>query len=139
MQLQWLQNQLAHCREAGERVLILSHQPILPESCNPNCLVWNYQDVLDVLRRYPDVVMASLAGHAHKGGYRRDAVSGIHFRVVEAVLETSPPHHSYALVDVYADRIHVRGFGDCQSAVYYCDHQSIPKPKTNAQPLLSLG
>jgi manganese-dependent ADP-ribose/CDP-alcohol diphosphatase len=139
MQLLWLQNQLAHCREAGERVLILSHQPILPESCNPNCLVWNYQDVLDVLRRYPDVVMASLAGHAHKGGYRRDAVSGIHFRVVEAVLETSPPHHSYALVDVYADRIHVRGFGDCQSAVYWCGHQSIPKPKTNAQPLLSLG
>jgi manganese-dependent ADP-ribose/CDP-alcohol diphosphatase len=131
VQLQWLHDQLSHCREEGERVLILSHQPILPESCSPNCLMWNYHDVLDVLRRYPDVVMASLAGHAHKGGYRRDAVSGIHFRVVEAVLETPPPHHSYALVDVYADRIHVRGFGDCQSAVYWCDHQSILHTQSN--------
>jgi len=125
IQLEWLRHELESARKKDERVLILSHQPILPSSSSPVCLMWNYKEVLAVLREYKDVVVASLSGHAHKGGYQRDKVSGIHFRVFEAVLENPDPHKTYAMLDIFNDRIQVRGYGNCRSAVYSFDHQPI--------------
>jgi manganese-dependent ADP-ribose/CDP-alcohol diphosphatase len=124
VQLQWLQSQLEAARRGNEKVIVLSHQPILPGSTNPVCLMWNYKEVLAVLRDYKDVVVASFAGHAHKGGYQRD-VSGIHFRVFEAVLENPDPHKTYAVIKVYEDRLKIKGYGNCSSAVYKFDHQPL--------------
>jgi manganese-dependent ADP-ribose/CDP-alcohol diphosphatase len=121
-QLEWLHSVLSEARTNNEKVLLFSHQPIHPESSWPTCLIWNYDEVLDILRSYSDVVLASFAGHAHKGGYVRDDVSGIHFRTVEAVLESSPPIRTYAIVDVFDDRLVIRGEGDCLSDVYELDH-----------------
>jgi len=137
-QLKWLRNTLQDARELGQHVIVLSHNPIHPESSNPVCLIWNFQEVLDILRLYKDVVVASFSGHAHKGGYCRDEESGIHFRVVEAALENRP-EKTYAMVDVYTDsrtnksdddskrsasspRLVLRGFGNCVSAVYDFEH-----------------
>ena len=75
--------------------------------------------------------MASISGHAHKGGYARDARSGIHFRVLEAALETPPPDMTYALLEVYDDSLVVHGFGDCKSATYSLDHQALPETVTD--------
>jgi manganese-dependent ADP-ribose/CDP-alcohol diphosphatase len=122
VQLQWLKDELERVRRRKERCIVLSHQPILPGSSSPVCLMWNYREVLAILRQYSDVVVASLAGHAHQGGYQRDR-SGIHFRVVEATLETPAPDKTYAMVDFYTDRLQIRGFGDCKSASYLFDHQ----------------
>jgi len=121
-QLQWLQETLQQARDAQEKVIILSHQPILPGSSSPVCLVWNYDEVLAVLREYSDVVVVSLSGHAHKGGYERDEESGIHFRVIEAALESPSPIKTYGMVDMYDDRLVIRGFGECTSAEYDFDH-----------------
>jgi manganese-dependent ADP-ribose/CDP-alcohol diphosphatase len=129
LQLQWLHATLEQARNDNERVIVVSHQPILPGSTNPVCLMWNYREVLLTLRQYSDVVLASFSGHAHKGGYERDDKSGIHFRVFEAVLENPHPHKTYAMVDVHADRIHIRGFGNCKSAVYpLSERQQIRRP-----------
>lgn len=129
-QLEWLRSELRAAREAAssgdgdgrrrhrQKVVILSHQPIHPDSSNPVCLVWNYPSVLDLLREYSDVVVASFAGHAHRGGYALDAASKIHFRVVEAVLESPPPVATFGILDVYDDRLELTGHGDCESAVY---------------------
>jgi len=122
MQLEWLRNTLSEARKKGDKVIILSHQPILPGSSSPVCLVWNYSEVLHVLRDFRDVVTASFSGHAHKGGYRRDEKSGIHFRVFEAALENPDPHKTYAMVSVHDDRLEITGFGNCESAVYNLDH-----------------
>jgi manganese-dependent ADP-ribose/CDP-alcohol diphosphatase len=121
VQLEWLRNQLEEVRQSGGKAIILSHQPILPASSSPVCLVWNYRELLACLREFADVIVASFAGHAHKGGYRRDR-SGIHFRVFEAALENPHPHKTYAIVDVFDDRLVVKGFGNCKSAVYDFDH-----------------
>jgi len=121
-QLEWLQHSLQLARDNDEKVIIFSHQPIHPGSSWPTCLVWNYDEVLDILRSYKDVIIASFSGHAHKGGYIRDEESGIHFRSVEAVLESSPPIRTYAIVDVFEDRLVFRGEGDCLSDVYDLDH-----------------
>jgi manganese-dependent ADP-ribose/CDP-alcohol diphosphatase len=134
VQLEWLENELDQARKRQERCIIISHQPILPGSTSPVCLMWNYKEVLAVLRRYKDVVVASFSGHAHKGGYLRDTMSGIHFRVVEAVLESPAPHKTYAMIDVYKDRLQVRGFGHCKSAIYEFDHQPLSTTVEREQP-----
>jgi manganese-dependent ADP-ribose/CDP-alcohol diphosphatase len=121
-QMEWLHETLQQARKAKERVILLSHLPLYPGSCSPVTLLWNYDKVISLLREYSDVVVLSLAGHAHKGGYQRDEESGIHFRVVEAVLETPPPGNTYAILNVYDDRIELEGYGDCESAVYDMDH-----------------
>ena len=104
-----------------QKVVILSHQPIHPGSSNPVCLIWNYDSVLELLREFSDVVIASFAGHAHKGGYCRDEESGIHFRVIEAVLESKPPTTTFGVLNVYRNKLHLRGYGDCKSAIYRFD------------------
>lgn len=126
IQLEWLEQTLETSRANGEKVIVLSHQPIHPESSNSVCLIWNYKEVLSVLRKFKDVVMASFAGHAHKGGYARDR-SGIHFRVVEAALETPSPGTTYAVVHTHDDHLELCGFGDCNSAIYALDHQPLPE------------
>jgi manganese-dependent ADP-ribose/CDP-alcohol diphosphatase len=122
-QLEWIRRVLKEARDVGEKAIILSHQPIHPESSNPVCLVWNYEEILEILRDFSDVVVASFSGHAHKGGYVKDE-SGIHFRVVEAALENCP-EKTYGILDVHSDRLELRGYGNCESAVYKCDLRSV--------------
>jgi manganese-dependent ADP-ribose/CDP-alcohol diphosphatase len=122
-QLAWLRTTLQAARAAHERVVVVSHLPLLPASSHPVCLVWNYEAVLAILRDYADVVAISLAGHAHKGGYGRDETSGIHFRVVEAVLESLAP--TYGVLEVFSDFVRIVGTGDCVSADYDLDHLAV--------------
>jgi manganese-dependent ADP-ribose/CDP-alcohol diphosphatase len=121
-QLEWLESSMQSARENGEKVIICSHQPIHPQSSFTTCLIWNYDDVLSIVRKYSDVVIASFSGHAHKGGYIRDEDCGVHFRTFEAMLESPCPIRTYAFVDVWKDRLVVRGMGDCFSDVYDLDH-----------------
>jgi manganese-dependent ADP-ribose/CDP-alcohol diphosphatase len=131
-QLAWLQAELQATREScdSQKVIILSHQPILPDTTHPVCLIWNYQQVLDILKEYNDVVVASFAGHTHGYGYQQ--WHGIHFRVLEAVLETPPPHHTYCIVDIYDEDglLRVNGYGRCKSADYRYEPSSSSTTKT---------
>lgn len=124
VQLQWLQETLRTAKSNNEKVIVLSHQPILPGSSSPLCLIWNFNDVLHVLRQYRCTIMASFAGHAHRGGYARDEQSGIHFRVFESVLETPRPYMTYGFVDIHEDFMQVRGIGECISAIYDFSHMA---------------
>ena len=121
-QLTWLRQILQDARTHKERVILMSHLPIHAGSSGSVCLLWNYKEVLHVLRDYADVICLALSGHAHKGGYCRDNESGIHFRVVEAVLENPHPHDTYATMDIFDDRIEIQGFGNCASATYDLRH-----------------
>lgn len=121
LQLEWLRETLEDARSKQQKVVILSHQPIHPDSSSTVCLIWNYDEVLAILREFSDVVVLSLCGHAHQGGYWRDEESGIHFRVIEAALENRP-ERTYAILDVHDDRFVLRGFGNCESAIYDFEH-----------------
>lgn len=121
-QLAWLRNTLKEARRQRQKVIVLSHQPIMPETSNHVCLMWNYDQVLDILREYKDTVAASLSGHAHTCGYVRDAESGIHFRVFSAALESKDPIKTYGFLHVYDNRLEIHGEGDCISDVYVLDH-----------------
>ncbi len=130
MQLEWLRNTLEEAKVGKQKVIILSHQPIMPGSSGNVCLIWNYAEVLEILREYKCTVAAALAGHAHKGGYLRDERSGIHFRVIEAALESKAPIKTFGFVDVYEDKLEIRGEGDCVSAIYKLDHLCASKMST---------
>lgn len=128
-QLAWLRSTIEQARSDGERVILFSHQPLHPSTTNPICLMWNYEKVLQVLLEEDaasDVVVASFAGHAHKYGYVKDG--DVHFRVLEAVLESPAPYTTYAFLEVYTDRLVLRGKGECQSATYYLSENG-PKLK----------
>ena len=132
-QMEWLEQSLKMARENNEKVIVCSHQPIHPDSTWPTCLIWNFDEILAILRTYDDVVIASFSGHAHKGGYVRDEMSGIHFRTFEAMLESPEPISTYAIVDVWEDHLVVRGLGDCVSDVYDLDHLNLDLKSVHSQ------
>lgn len=114
-QLHWLRETLTEAETAGEKVVVFSHQPLYPETTNPTCLLWNYAVVLALLwEKPPGLVVACFAGHAHRGGFAKDA-HGIHHQVIEACLEAPPDLDAHAIVSVCADKLVVTGRGMVQS------------------------
>ena len=102
--------------QQGQCVVICSHLPIFPGTCPPACLVWNYEEVLQVLHKHPGVVVASIAGHTHQNGYLVDD-SGIHHMVLPGVVEAPPGRDCYGVVEVFEDRLELKGVDICMSCV----------------------
>lgn len=108
-QLEWLRGELGAAAECGDRAVILTHVPMQPNSCAPGTLLWNYEEVLEVLHG-AGCVVAVFAGHDHDGGYDRDS-AGIHHLTFHSPLEVAPPHGCHATVTVHEDRLQVDGAG----------------------------
>jgi manganese-dependent ADP-ribose/CDP-alcohol diphosphatase len=102
--------------QQGQSVVICSHLPICPGTCPPACLVWNYEEVLQVLHKHPGVVVASIAGHTHQNGYLVDD-SGIHHMVLPGVVEAPPGRDCYGVVEVFENRLELTGVDICMSCV----------------------
>ena len=57
-QLKWLDQELKNFNEKPkkdnlvEKCIICVHQGVHPESCIPMCLLWDYQDMIEILSRY---------------------------------------------------------------------------------------
>ncbi|XP_077314875.1 manganese-dependent ADP-ribose/CDP-alcohol diphosphatase-like isoform X1 [Lithobates pipiens] len=114
-QLSWLDEVLTYCDKHNERVIIAGHVPIHPEAkCTP-CLAWNYKDILQVIHSHGSVV-CYFAGHDHSGGYHQDS-HGIHHVTMEGVIESPPDSNAFGTVDVYEDRMVLRGRGRVKSRV----------------------
>ena len=130
-QLSWLRRQLEAAEREGQRAVVAVHQPLLPGTANPLCLLWNYDEVLAILRpfggagkRGRGTVVATLAGHSHRDGAGVCA-GGIVHRVVRGVVEheraagpssspsaPSAPSPCHAVVDVFDDgSVVIRGRG----------------------------
>lgn len=117
-QLAWLEGEIAESRRRGEKMIVASHVCFHPGTCVPTCLFWNFEEVLSVLQRNADVVVMTLAGHAHRGGYALDEF-GIHHRVCEAILKCPIGSDCHAHLDFYADGwIVVEGFGEFAHGEY---------------------
>lgn len=136
-QLRWLADVVdnSHCN--GERIIVVSHIPILPGSCVDSCLAWNYEDILNVLHGRPNPnpnpnrgntkldtkkyeknegnggVVAVLAGHSHLGGFKTDEC-GIHHITFKSPLEAKGGL-CHAIIDVLEDSILIRGCGAQES------------------------
>lgn len=103
------QNTTTQNNRAGQRAVLFSHAPLHPQSCTPDCLCWNYQDILALLARHKGRVALCLAGHAHAARVQVDADgTGAVFVVLDSPLEQSD---AFSTVRVYGDRIEVQGVG----------------------------
>lgn len=109
-QLEWLKAQLDESVSKNEKVFILSHFPLLPESQH-NLL--NYKEVLALLGDYHNII-ACFSGHNHAGGYANFNL--IHFVTLKGMVETEELG-SYSRVDVYANRIWITGSGRERSQI----------------------
>ena len=96
-------------------LLFSAHIPLDIDTSDNMCLVWNYQEVLDVLHRHKSA-QVFFAGHTHCEGHIQDDLNGgMHHLVWPAILECKPGNNAYGIVTVYEDRMEVEGYGKVHS------------------------
>ena len=109
-QLEWLTGQLDLATHNNETVFILCHFPVWPE--NEHNLL-NYKDVLIILEKYSNII-AWFNGHNHMGNYGN--FNMIHFVTIRGMVETEK-NNSFALVEVYRNKIWIKGSGREKSQI----------------------
>jgi predicted phosphodiesterase len=103
-QRQWLADELAAARKAGQRVVLLCHYVLLP--LGPHSL-WDADEVLEIIKPYADIAPIWLNGHNHDGSYI--AKHGIHFLNLRGMVDTEK--NTYARLELSPQEIKVIGFG----------------------------
>jgi manganese-dependent ADP-ribose/CDP-alcohol diphosphatase len=114
-QMTWLEQTLVKASAAGEHVVLFTHVPIHPSTTpSPSSLLWNYPEVLELIRRF-SCVRVVFSGHSHADGYiyAHEGMhnKGVHFVVCDAILECAPTETAHALVHVFDDKLVVQGYG----------------------------
>ena len=113
-QLLWLSATLRLALAKEERCCVVSHVSLQQGACAQSCVVWNYKEVIDRLHNPTGngstPVVACFYGHAHHGGYIKDT-RGIHHVTLQSPLEAIGDELAFATLDVYAQRIVLRGEG----------------------------
>lgn len=103
----WLQDELGAAERAAEKVIVICHFPLLPETTdNKHGLLWNHKEIVELLASSP-AVKACLSGHYHYGGYALHL--GIHFVVLPAfVNRTEHPHFTCGTIALQHERMVLR-------------------------------
>ena len=83
--------------------MLFCHFPVHPKN---NHNLWNDGALTGLLARYP-CVAAYVNGHNHAGNYGEK--SGIHYLTIKGMVDTLK--NSYGVVEVYEDRLVLKGFG----------------------------
>ena len=109
-QLDWLKVQLDDATAKDENVFILCHFPVYPENLH-NLL--NYKEVNALLMNYHNII-AWFNGHNHAGNYGN--FNMIHFVTMKGMVE-SEFNTSYAIVEVYWNKIWIKGAGREKSQI----------------------
>lgn len=104
-QLRWLDGELTAAGNAGQRVIICGHFPLLP--ADDSHRLWNSGEIVALLGRHPHVA-AYFSGHNHKGNYTHEA--RCHHVNFKGMVETATDN-PFAIVDCHPGRLDVTGFG----------------------------
>ncbi|RWX07963.1 phosphatase [Rhizobium hidalgonense] len=103
-QFAWLGDEIANAAAAGEKVIVMNHYPVHPPGQHG---MWDSERIVALLAAQPHVV-AYLNGHDHAGNYGK--AGACHFVNFKGVVDTEK-ENAFAIVEVYADRLEIRGFG----------------------------
>lgn len=99
----WMLSEIKDAESKGQSIVLFSHHGLYPEH-RENML--NDKEMLGELVQYKHV-RAYINGHNHDGDYGQ--FGHLHCLTVHGMLDTD--ENAYALVDVYSDRLEVKGFG----------------------------
>ncbi len=87
----------------------MGHWPLVAEGAAPTHLLWNSQELVDLLTTYSGTVISYFSGHYHPGGYKE--VKGVHFLTFKGILEAPSDSNCFGIVHIFEDRVEVKGFG----------------------------
>ncbi|WP_028745946.1 metallophosphoesterase [Rhizobium mesoamericanum] len=103
-QFAWLSNQLADADAAGERVIVMNHYPVYPPNEHDS---WDRERMITLLTAHGHVA-AYFSGHNHAGNFA--TIQGCHFLNFQGMVDTET-ENTFAIVEIWNDRMQVRGFG----------------------------
>ncbi|CAA0818094.1 Manganese-dependent ADP-ribose/CDP-alcohol diphosphatase [Striga hermonthica] len=106
-QIEWLDYILQDATKLNQKVIICCHLPLEPRASTNDSLLWNYDEVMEVIHRYK-CVKVCFGGHEHQGSYCVDSY-GVHHRVLEAALECPPGTDAFGYVELFDDRLVLTG------------------------------
>jgi predicted MPP superfamily phosphohydrolase len=109
-QISWLNLQLEEAMLKNEKVFLICHFPVFPESTH-NLL--NYKEILPILTKYKNII-AWLNGHNHEGNYGK--FNTVHCVTFKGMVDTEETN-SYALVEVYDNKLIISGYGREKSRI----------------------
>ena len=103
-QRNWLLDELVEASNNQLKVIIFSHHPVWPQS---TLNVLNYMEMLDIVSNFSNII-GWFSGHKHEGGYGN--YNNTHHVNFRGMVET-PNLNSYAVVEIYKDKIWIKAFG----------------------------
>jgi hypothetical protein len=103
-QFAWLGETMKKAQAAGEKAIVMGHYPVYPQNEHN---MWDSERVVELLKGFDNFV-AYFNGHNHAGNYGE--IGGKHFLNFKGMVDT-PDQSAYSVVEVYADRLEIRGFG----------------------------
>jgi 3',5'-cyclic AMP phosphodiesterase CpdA len=103
-QFAWLEKTIHDAATAGQKIVIFNHYPVFP--AHPSNAL-DSERMVKLVCDTPNIV-AYLNGHNHDGNYGE--AGGKHFLTFRGMVET-PTDTAYAIVEVFSDRLEVKGFG----------------------------
>jgi len=126
-QKRWLVRRLAEAAGAGQHVVVFGHHPLVREASHADLLLWNHEQVAQILER-AGCVVAYFCGHDHAGGYARR--NGVHYVTLPGLVEAPRGGNAYATVGVYDDRLVIAGTGTVSNRTLWFDHPGRGRPST---------
>ncbi|MDP9808849.1 putative phosphodiesterase [Rhizobium tibeticum] len=103
-QFAWLADQIKDAGATGERVIVMNHYPVYPPNEHDS---WDRERIVTLLTAH-DNVAAYFSGHNHAGNF--GTLDGCHFLNFKGMVDTET-ENTFAIVEIWADRMEVRGFG----------------------------
>lgn len=94
-----MRNELEESRKKNEKVIVFGHTCVHPDSCDASCLLYNYDQVLEIFGEFKEQVVCYLSGHAHQNGYTVDS-NGIHYLVLHGIIETNPQQDAFSTITI---------------------------------------
>ena len=104
-QQSWMQQEIMHAADNGQKVILFCHFPLLPDSNQLN--LWNKDAIINLIGEYDNVV-AYINGHDHLGNY--DFRHKVHYLTHYAMVETEDSN-SFSILTIFRSGIRIEGFG----------------------------
>ena len=89
--------------------ILSGHCGVYGPSTDLSCLVWNFQEILDIFHKYHDCMLCYFCGHDHGGGRAYDPRGILHL-TLPGVLENNKDS-DFGTMYMYGDRLELEGNG----------------------------